>query len=120
MRTTKCLLVLLVLISSCAKDKTLKAIPIDCSGINAEYQLDVVPIIQASCATGTGPGTGCHDAWILSYAGLRARVLNGDIQRVIYELKSMPPSPNFLGTPALTDDEVDKIMCWIQQGALDN
>jgi len=112
--------ILILLLTACAKDKTLKIIPFDCSGVNATYADDIKPMIQASCATGTGPGTGCHDAWILTYAGLRARVLNGSIQRVIYELKSMPPDPNFLGIPPLTDEEIEKMMCWIQSGALDN
>ncbi|MBL4706486.1 MAG: hypothetical protein JKY54_18300 [Flavobacteriales bacterium] len=113
-------IVAVVLLISCEKDKTLKAIPFDCTGVNATYEADIEPLILASCATGTGPGTGCHDAWILNYNGLRARVLSGDIQRVVYELKSMPPAPNFLGTPTLTDDEIAKIMCWIQQGAQNN
>ena len=75
--------ILIVLTSlSCTKDKAFQTVLIDCNVVNANYTDDVVPIVQASCMTGTGPGTGCHDAWITDYNELKQQVDNGNIIRV--------------------------------------
>lgn len=120
MRTICALSVCCLLFFSCTKDKAGQVIPVDCTAINAEYTADIVPIIQASCITGAGPGTGCHDSWILNYNSLKSQVDNGNITEVVYEFRTMPPQPNSFGIPRLTDDEINKIVCWIKQGAPEN
>ncbi len=108
-----------LMLVNCTRHKAYEPIPLDCS-IEPSYNSDIAPLIEAKCATGTGPGTGCHDAWILNYEGLKARVERGDIKEVIYDERSMPPIPNSFSIPDLTEEERNQILCWIYAGAPEN
>lgn len=50
-----------IALSSCLKEK---AAPYDkeCYGVEIDSTLDIQPLIHQSCATNSGPGTGCHVA----------------------------------------------------------
>lgn len=98
---------------SCHKDKTIP--PSDC-GYTISYSADIVPIINSSCITGTGPGTGCHDAWILDYSNLGGKIKNGTWANRVFDIKDMPEMPNDFGIDSLTADEIQIMRCWIDQG----
>ena len=83
------------------------------------YENDIKPLIQQSCATNLGPGTGCHDAWIFSYDNVKTSVDGGIFWNVI-ETDYMPKLPNSFGIVALTQDEMEMFECWICDGALEN
>ena len=79
----------------------------------AKYSSDIAPVITAKCAL-----PGCHVAGssfgdFSAYAELKQRADNGRIQRNVFELKKMPPSTQ----AQLTDEEKDKLKCWLDNGA---
>ncbi len=108
-------------LNSCAKDKALSPeLLVKCKPISYQYKPDIDEIIRASCITGNGPGTGCHDAWILDYNNLKARVLDGTISYRVLNRKDMPVPNNTFGILPLTQDELDQFECWILTGAKEN
>jgi len=106
------------LLFSCLKEQT--KIPTECDSLIVSYSLDIVPIINSSCITGQGPGTGCHDAWILTYSGLVASVDNGTLYTEVFVDRTMPVIPNIWGIDSLNAAEYKAIKCWLEQGYPDN
>lgn len=84
------------------------------------YTEDIRPIIETSCKTHTGPGTGCHDAWIDDYNQIVATVNNGTLYNEIFVEHTMPEIPNDWGIDSLTAGELEVIECWLDQGYLEN
>jgi hypothetical protein len=105
---------------SCAKDKTFSECGLEhCSTGSVSYSEDIVPLIQNSCATNLGPGTGCHDAWIFEYDNIKGSVDLGTFWNAISN-KSMPKIPNSFGIDSLTLAEYQLFECWICDGAPEN
>lgn len=104
-------------LASCLKEKALD--PSGCSG-TVSYANDIVPIINTSCITGTGPGTGCHDAWITEYDNIPGYMANGSWYEEVITAKTMPIVPNAFGIDELTGEEVEMMRCWIEQGYPNN
>lgn len=105
---------------SCNKDTTLAECGLEhCTPGAVTYENDIKPLIQQSCATNMGPGTGCHDAWIFSYDNVKKSIDDGIFGTVIAE-ESMPKLPNSFGIGALTPEEKEMFECWICDGALEN
>jgi hypothetical protein len=105
---------------SCTKDNAASSCSGDCETNMVSYENDIKPLIKQSCATNTGPGTGCHDAWIFNYGSVLSRVENGDFKRVILEEMSMPKIPNNFNIEPLTEAELKLFECWICDGAPNN
>lgn len=106
-----------LLLSSCYKDKT--SPPGGCE-TTISYSVDIKPIINSSCITNLGPGTGCHDAWILAYSGVVAAIENGTLENECFVELTMPQIPNDFGIDSLTADEKKTLKCWLIQGYPDN
>lgn len=105
---------------SCNKDKALAECNLEhCTPGAVTYENDIKPLIQQSCATNMGPGTGCHDAWIFNYDNVKTSIDNGVFGSVIAD-ESMPKVPNSFGILALTQAEKELFECWICDGALEN
>ena len=112
--------IIFIIISSCTYNKIeIKPIPL-CDGGVASYQDDIVPIIKAKCSTGLGPGTGCHDAWILTYSGVKGIANNGQFMETCVIEKTMPKIPNNFGIVDLTEKEINLIVCWLEYDAPEN
>ncbi len=103
---------LLLAVYACKKDANTT---FTCTGITPTYTTDIKPIYVASCATG-----GCHDASeraagidLSSYTatkGANDDKIIGSIEHTSgYE--TMPR-----GASKLSDDKIQKIYCWIQNG----
>ncbi len=107
-----------LIIMACAKDKAMEVKPEDCVEI-ISYSESIEPLIQQSCATNLGPGTGCHDNWIFEYENVRNSVQSGAFGNVI-ETSYMPTIPNNFNIEPLTNKEIETFLCWIKQGALNN
>lgn len=105
------------IVTSCYKDKT--KIPTDCDVV-VSYSLDIKPIINTSCVTNLGPGTGCHDAWIFQYDQVVATIQNGTLESELFVDHTMPVMPNNFGIDSLTSDELKSVRCWIEQGYAEN
>lgn len=102
---------------SCSKDSTsATSTTVDCTGVSAKFAADVLPIISGTkCTT-----SGCHpDNGILTtYAAVKSHVDQGHMKTYVVDKTSKPMPPS--GSTQLTSDELKKIACWIQSGALDN
>ncbi len=108
---------LLVFTTSCLKEKT---IPLgDCDSI-ISYSGEIRPIIESSCKTGLGGGTGCHDAWIDEYDNIVNYMTAGSWQNEVLTTKRMPLVPNDFGIDSLTADEIKTMQCWVDQGYPEN
>ena len=109
-----------LLFPSCTKDKTApKPVdPISCSTVS--YTDDIRPIIESSCKTQAGTGTGCHDSWIDDYSAIKGRIDNGSWQNRVLSSMDMPLMPNSWGIDSLTSDELQSMQCWIDQGYPEN
>lgn len=87
---------------------------VDCNGSTAKFSTDASPVITSKCATGSGcHGTGATNSGgaLTNYsqinakkASIRSSVLNG----------SMPKGGS------LSTAEKQAIVCWIDNGALNN
>lgn len=102
--------------TSCLKDKVT---PVGCDTI-VSYQDDIRPIIEASCKTGLGPGTGCHDAWIDEYDAIKSSINSNAWANSVLVEKTMPKIPNDFGIDSLSQDEIELMRCWIDLGYPEN
>ena len=114
-----CPLFLLFLFSCTYNKVEISPVP-PCDGTLATYSSNIAPLVEAKCATGLGSGTGCHDAWILTYGGLKTAVDNGSLIETCILDQTMPKLPNNFGITALTEEEKNLIICWVEQGAPNN
>ena len=115
--STILIFVSLLVFTSCHKDKTIVAGP---CAIEVSYASDVVPIIQSSCMTNQGPGTGCHDSWITEYSNIVDYINNESWQNAIWGSYTMPKIPNTFSIDSLTSDEIQIMKCWVEQGFPEN
>ncbi|MDF1673056.1 MAG: hypothetical protein P1U41_06100 [Vicingaceae bacterium] len=112
--------IVLILVLSCTRNRIdVKPIP-KCDGTEASYSKDIKPLIKAKCSTGLGAGTGCHDSWILTYDGIMNKVNNNTFKETTILNKTMPKVPNNFGIDPLTEDEINLIICWLDNGAKEN
>ena len=105
------------LFTSCLKDKTS---PIGDCLTEVSYSSDIRPIIESSCKTGLGGGTGCHDAWIDNYDPIKSYLDANTWQNEVLVEKTMPLIPNDFGIDSLSNDEIQTMKCWIDQGYPEN
>lgn len=89
--------------------------PVSCDVSAITYSNDVLPIINASCATtgchvsgGTGPGD------FTNYNELKAKVDNGTFNTRVLVQQNMPPNSS------LSDCELQTLEAWIDSGAQNN
>lgn len=106
----------LISLTSCLKEKTL---PVGCDKV-ISYELEIRPIIESSCKTGLGGGTGCHDAWIDDYSQVKSQLVSGTWQNEVLIEKTMPVMPNDFDIDSLTAAEIQTMKCWIDQGYPEN
>lgn len=96
-----------VLLASCTQDEVTEAAASDCNE-NFTYDNDIQPIIMNNCAT-----SGCHDGTksplLTNFNSVEAA--KSQVKSRAIDLKTMPPSG------PLTDAEIRRISCWIEQGA---
>ena len=100
-------LVLLSGIFSCKKDADTKLTP-SCDGSHPTYQNTIKSIIDARCAT-----AGCHPNYN-TYQGLRNDLEGGDFRREVLVNQTMPQGSS------LTQDQLNKIQCWVNDGYPEN
>ncbi|MBU6342708.1 MAG: hypothetical protein KGS48_14530 [Bacteroidetes bacterium] len=82
------------------------------------YNNQVKPIINATCAVST-----CHDGDPSSaapgdyrtFTDIKTVIDNGKFKNRVLTIKDMPPSYS-PGPKTLTQDQLDQIQCWADQG----
>ena len=112
-----CFLLVLSL-SNCKKDDTNSGGSPDCGSLPHAYSTDIKPIVLNNCAIsgchvsgGSGPGD------FTTYQALANAATNGSLKDRVIIKKDMPPSSS---GKTLTQEQRDKILCWINDGAPNN
>ena len=103
-----CFNVLLVVLTACKKDKDTEKLTPACDGSSPTYQNTIKSIIDARCAT-----AGCHPNYN-TYQGLRNDLEGGDFRREVLVNQTMPQGSS------LTQDQLNKIQCWVNDGYPEN
>jgi hypothetical protein len=100
---------------SCSKDNNGGGTTtVDCSTVtNKAFAADVSPIIQASCGI-----AGCHDA--LSSNGPGALTNHTQISVSASSIRSAVSSGRMPKNSSLSSAQKNSIICWIDNGALNN
>lgn len=102
-----------ILCFSCTKD--IGYIPF-CDKNPSSYATVIKPILITKCS-----GDYCHHEGssigdITTFVGLKEKINEGKFQTQVFDSKLMPPS----FAPQLTEDELKKIRCWLDEGAPEN
>jgi hypothetical protein len=100
-------------ISSC---KTSSVAKNPCAGIATSYTTDIKPILDANCASS------CHSAEkhmhhldLSTYESVKAESGNPEFLGAINHESNYTPMPK--NHPKLDDASIQKIQCWVQNGA---
>lgn len=91
---------LLLLGTSCKKKEVV------CDGSSPTYTSEIKGIIDASCVS-------CHSEYS-TYAGVKASVNNGSFESEVISKQTMPRDGK------LSESQLSKIKCWLEQGAKEN
>jgi uncharacterized membrane protein len=110
---TPLVFVLLFSATSCTFKKV-DPLPAGCTS-TIFFNTDIKPMFNTYCvschyAGGIGPGD------YTLYADIKVNVENGKIHNRVFNLKDMPQA----GSPQLSQDDLSKLKCWIDQGAPNN
>lgn len=113
--------IFVILIAGCTTDELPEPDPSDCAGPAPDYETDIRPIIEQSCAY-----SGCHlggaPGVYNSYNNLLPDLESGLFRSRVIDLRNdpnngMPPDYAPSDRPAdLTADEIQLIDCWLQAG----
>ena len=106
-------MLLIVGVYACTKQKTNETI-VDCSGSAKSFVIDVVPVFQSSCADGSG----CHGSG--SNNGPGSLLTYAQIFNDREEIRSVVASGHMPLNGSLTALQKNAILCWIDNGALNN
>ena len=101
------------LLSGCNQDDD-PLVNVDCSIINSSYSINIKPIIDANCVSSGCHSTNSTNGDFTIYNGLKAKADNGSLSGRVVQQKTMPP------TQPLSLDNLKKMKCWIDSGALNN
>ncbi|MBT8230765.1 MAG: hypothetical protein KJO50_10935 [Bacteroidia bacterium] len=87
-----------------------------CEILAVSYSEDITPILESKCSV-----PACHDIAFAygdftQYDDLKEKADNGRLWLRIVTSGSMPPA----GNPQLTESELERFKCWIEDGALRN
>jgi len=124
------ILITLIIIAllRCTSDKTpLIDVSAQCNDVDANYDLNIKPIIDNSCALG-----GCHvnggdgPGVYVNYSNLVPFFEDGSFERTVIDQKDdpnigMPPDYSTNGAPKdLTEAQLELVKCWINKGYPEN
>ena len=111
----KAIIVMLLIVGvyACTKQKTYET-SVDCSGPAKSFVIDVTPVFQSSCANGSG----CHGSG--SNNGPGSLVTYSQTFNDRDEIRSVVASGHMPLNGSLTASQKKAILCWIDNGALNN
>jgi hypothetical protein len=104
-------------IISCSRD-SIEPITGDCDEI-ITYELHIKSIINSTCSY-----AGCHDGTapgdFSTYSGLKPTTENGKFRKNVIIEQIMPPADAPSGPTNLTEAQLLLMLCWADQGYLEN
>jgi hypothetical protein len=107
-RLVLCIALLPCFFSSCKKDESSGKLTPSCDGSHPTYQSQVKSIIDSRCAS-----SNCHPNYA-SYDGLLPALEGGDFRREVLVNQTMPQGSS------LTQDQINTIQCWVNDGFPEN
>ena len=112
-RITLFLGVLLVL-SSCKDDR----LEPECDGSSPTYDGQIQSIIQQNCNASSCHGSGSNNGDFTTYAGLQPYLNNGNgsFRQEVLQDQTMPKG----ASNTLTQNELNAIQCWVENGYPEN
>lgn len=107
-------------LGSCSKESAdrLAGNSTSCDTTDISYSKQILPILQDNCYTchqGSNPPSGID---LSDFSVLQSHVKNGDLKSAVTHTGSVTPMP--YGLPMLPSCEVNTIVAWVDQGALNN
>ena len=115
-----CFIIFLFVLNSCTKDKTSPPVAHDfCDSVTVKFQSDILPVMNTYCTFSGCHGAGSGMGDFTNYSGVKSVIDNGQFENRVLNLKDMPPaySP---GPTSINSDDLQKIECWIKDGAQNN
>jgi hypothetical protein len=106
-------------LSGCAKesaDRLSAGETCDTTGVS--YSKQILPILEDNCYTCHQGATASSGIDLSNFATLQTHVVNGDLVSAVTHTGSVTPMPYEL--PMLPSCEVNTIVAWVHQGALNN
>lgn len=110
-------LFLIYLLNACTADKVFDTF-VNCDQVAVTYDNQVFPVLESKCAT-----SGCHNSTdavagvvVTNYNSLKPYLLNGRFTAEVITDRTMPLGEN----NALTKEEYNLMICWEEQGFLEN
>lgn len=100
--------VLLLSLWACKKEKDEGKLTPVCDGSNPTYDNTIKSILDSRCGS-----TSCHPNYT-SYEGLSDILQNGEFRREVLTNQSMPQGSS------LTQEQINKIQCWVDNGFPEN
>lgn len=100
------------LLISCTFEKS-QPLPAGCT-TTMFYVIDIKPIIDAKCVT--CHTTGAIQGDFTDFNILKTKIDAGSFKNRVFIQKDMPQA----GSPQLTEEELGKLKCWLDQGAPNN
>jgi len=99
------------LVFSCKKGKKLTP---DCDGSKPTYNAGIKAIIDNNCTGSSCHVTGSPYGNFTSYAGMAPYINSGRFKVAVLEQQTMPKNKN------LTQDELNKLQCWVENNYAEN
>lgn len=106
-------------LSSCSKESADRLAGANsCDTTNVSYSKQILPILQDNCYTCHQGNNSFSGIDLSNFATLQTHVKNGDLKSAVTHTGSVTPMPYQL--PMLPSCEVNTIVAWVDQGALNN
>lgn len=112
--TTSALLAFFLFLIACSKKSTGDVSADVCTATSAKFAANVLPLMQTKCAINSGchaTGSTNSGGVLMTYAQISARSSN---------IKSQVAAGIMPQTGSLTTAEKNAIICWVNNGALNN
>jgi hypothetical protein len=106
-------------LSGCAKesaDRLSEGSTCDTTGVS--YSKQILPILEDNCYTCHQGAAASSGIDLSNFATLQSHVANGDLVSAVTHTGTVTPMPYEL--PMLPSCEVNTIVAWVNQGALNN
>lgn len=106
--------------SKASEDLLKPSAPVACDTTDMQYARDILPILQANCYSchGNGSTGGSGGISLDGYDKLKVWADNGILEGNITHANGYVPMP--YNAAKLPDCEINKIIAWINSGALNN
>lgn len=102
----------MLLSASCSKEE--KKENISCDGSNLTYNSGVSSIINSNCTTSGCHGSGSSNGNYTTYSGLKSIINNGQFNKSVLVNQNMPKGSS------LSESELNKLKCWVDNGYPEN